>query len=182
MTEEAFIQAVETYGDSIYRVAFHALKNRADAEDVMQAVLLKLYERGPEFESEEHLKRWLLRLAVNESRSLLRSAWRRLRVSLEENWDAPAPEDPAKRELYEAVMALEAKYRLTIYLYYYEGLSVKEAAEALGARPSTVQTWLHRARQRLRTDLSEAENKEGYGYVRPQSVPGTVRGAHRFPG
>ena len=136
-------------------MAFHALKNRADAEDVMQAVLLKLYERGPEFESEEHQKRWLLRLAVNESRSLLRSAWRRLRVSLEENWDAPAPEDPAKRELYEAVMALEAKYRLTIYLYYYEGYSAQEIARMLGINEKSSSSQLFRARTMLARKLRD---------------------------
>lgn len=68
MTQEAFSRAARTYGDTIYRVAYHALRNRADAEDVMQTVLMKLLEQKKEFESEEHLKHWLLRVAVNESR------------------------------------------------------------------------------------------------------------------
>ena len=89
---------------------------------------------------------------------------------MDEGWDLPIPEDPARAELLEAVMALEPKYRLTIYLYYYEGCSVKETARVMGARPSTVQTWLHRARQRLRAELTREETEEGYGYVRPQSV------------
>ena len=68
MTEEAFGRAVRAYGDTVYRVALHALKNPADAEDVMQTVMLRLLESGRDFESEEHLKHWLLRVAVNESR------------------------------------------------------------------------------------------------------------------
>ena len=68
MTQEAFSRAARTYGDTIYRGAYHALRNRADAEDVMQTVMMKLLEQKKEFESEEHLKHWLLRVAVNESR------------------------------------------------------------------------------------------------------------------
>ena len=73
MTDEEFSRAARTYGDTLYRVAYHALQNRADAEDVMQTVLLRLYEHRREFESEDHLKHWLLRVAVNESRKVLRT-------------------------------------------------------------------------------------------------------------
>ena len=169
MTDEAFAQAARTYGDTVYRVAYHALNNPADAEDVAQTVLLRLYEHKKEFESEEHMKHWLLRVAVNESRKLLRSFWRRTSVPLEEWRETAAPEDPAKAEVLEAVMALEPKYRLAVYLYYYEGLSVAEAAAAMRANPSTVQTWLLRARERLRKSLTE--EKEESVYVRPEIIP-----------
>ena len=169
MTDEAFAQAARTYGDTVYRVAYHALNNPADAEDVAQTVLLRLYEHKKEFESEEHMKHWLLRVAVNESRKLLRSFWRRTSVPLEEWRETAAPEDPAKAEVLEAVMALEPKCRLAVYLYYYEGLSVAEAAAAMRANPSTVQTWLLRARERLRKSLTE--EKEESVYVRPEIVP-----------
>ena len=169
MTDEAFARAARTYGDTVYRVAYHALNNPADAEDVAQTVLLRLYEQKKEFESEEHMKHWLLRVAVNESRKLLRSFWRRTSVPLEEWRETAAPEDPAKAEVLEAVMALEPKYRLSVYLYYYEGLSVAETAAAMGANPSTVQTWLLRARERLRKSLTE--EKEGSVHVRPEIVP-----------
>ena len=169
MTDEAFAQAARTYGDTVYRVAYHALNNPADAEDVAQTVLLRLYEHKKEFESEEHMKHWLLRVAVNESRKLLRSFWRRTSVPLEEWRETAAPEDPAKAEVLEAVMSLEPKYRLAVYLYYYEGLSVAEAAAAMRANPSTVQTWLLRARERLRKSLTE--EKEESVYVRPEIVP-----------
>lgn len=171
MTEEAFQQAVRTYSDTVYRIALHALKNREDAEDVMQTVLLKLFEYPKEFASEEHMKHWLLRVSVNESRKLLRSFWRRTSVPLEEWRDGPAPENGEKADLLRAVMGLETKYRLTVYLYYFEGCTVAETAAALRANPSTVQTWLLRARARLRKELSEETEKEEPGYVRPEIVP-----------
>lgn len=159
MDHETFEHAARSYGDMLYRVAFHAVGNRPDAEDVVQTALLRLFEHKGGFESEEHLKHWLLRVAVNESRKLLRTFWRRRVVALDEEWDAPAPEDGRGRELLEAVMALEPKYRVAVYLYYYEGCSVKESAAAMGARESTVQTWLQRAREKLRAALGD--EKEG---------------------
>ena len=170
MTDEAFAQAARTYGDTIYRVALHALNNLQDAEDVTQTVLLKLYECKKNFESEEHMKHWILRVAVNESRRVLRSFWRRTAVPMEEWRETATPEDPARAEVLEAVMALEPKYRLAVYLYYYEGLSVAETAAAMKANVSTVQTWLLRARARLRKELSE-EKKEESVYVRPEIIP-----------
>ena len=163
LTDAAFEGAVERYGNTVFRLAYSYLKNRADAEDVMQETLLKLYLERKPFRSPEHERYWVVRVAVNESRRLLRSFWRSRAVPLDEQWDAPVSDDPAKRELFQAVMGLETKYRLTIYLYYYEGCSVKEVAAALHANPSTVQTWLQRARERLRRELSEEE--EGKGYV-----------------
>ena len=164
MTDEVFERAAQTYSDTIFRVAYHALKSRPDAEDVTQTVLLKLYERKEPFQGEDHLKFWLLRVAVNESRRLLRTPWRRKVVPLEE-WDGTT-ESQGEGEVLEAVMALEPKYRLSIYLYYYEGCSVREVAQALHAKESTVQTWLQRAREKLRVSLTD--EKEGTSYVRPK--------------
>lgn len=169
MTDERFEQVARAYGDTLFRVAYHAVGSRPDAEDVTQTVLLKLYQYSGVFENEEHMKHWLLRVAVNESRRLLRSAWRRNTTPLED-WDDPAEERGSEEsDVLQAVMALEPKYRLSVYLHYYEGCSVKEIAQALRANPSTVQTWLQRAREKLRTALKDEE--EGTGYVRPQIVP-----------
>ena len=169
MTDEAFARAARTCGDTVYRVAYHALNNSHDAEDVMQTVLLKLYEYKKEFESEEHMKHWILRVAVNESRKLLRSFWRRTSVPLEEWRETAAPEDTEQAEVLQAVMALEPKYRLAVYLYYYEGLSVAETAAAMKAKVSTLHTWLLRARERLRKELTE--EREESVHVQPEIVP-----------
>lgn len=93
MTDETFEQAARTYGDMLYRLAYHALKNRADAEDVVQTVLLKLYQQESCFDGEDHMKHWLLRVTVNESRKLLRSFWRRHAVPLDQRDELPPPGD-----------------------------------------------------------------------------------------
>ena len=156
MTEEAFARAVEEYGDTLFRVAYSCLRNRSDAQDVMQETLLKFYMEKKPFQSPQHEKRWLIRVAVNESKKLLRSAWRRRSVPLEERDEAVTFDTLAQQALLEEVMALPPKYRLAVYLYYYESFSVRQIAEALGANPSTVQTWLMRARGLLRESLQEA--------------------------
>ena len=131
-------------------------------------LFFNLYECKKEFESDEHMKHWILRVAVNESRHVLRSFWRRTSVPLEEWREQAVQEDPARAEVLEAVMALEPKYRLAVYLYYYEGLTVAEAAAVMKANVSTVQTWLLRARERLRRELVK---KEESVCVRPEIVP-----------
>lgn len=157
MTDQHFREAVELHGDMVFRLAYSYLKNRADAEDVMQEALLKLYTETKAFESPDHEKHWLLRVAVNECRKLLRSPWRRRTGPLDEAAEAAAFDRPAQSELFRQVMALPPKYRAAVYLYYYEGYSVKETAALLGAKASTVQTWLMRARGQLQTKLKEAE-------------------------
>ena len=157
MTDAAFEEAVERYGDTIFRLAYSYLKNRADAEDVMQESLLKLYVEPKAFESPDHEKRWLLRVAANECKKLLRSPWRRRTDPLDEAEEAAVFDRPAQSELFRQVMALPPKYRAAVYLHYYEGYPVKEIAALLGTNTSTVQTWLMRARGQLQTKLKEAE-------------------------
>ena len=158
MTDAAFEAAVGQYGDTIFRLAYSYLKNRADAEDVMQETLLKLYRAGEPFESPEHQRYWLVRVAVNECKKLLRSPWRRRTDPLEAAPETAVWDSPAQSELFQQVMALPTKYRAAIYLYYYEGYAVREIAALMGANPSTVQTWLMRARGQLKKNLKEAES------------------------
>ena len=122
------------YGDSIYRVALQYTMQPADAEDVLQEVLLERYRTEQAFGSPEHERRWLLRVAVNKSRNLLR-AGRRRTVPLDEAAALSAPEEPSFRALYDAVLALPRNQRLTVDLYYYEGYSTEEIGALLGYGP-----------------------------------------------
>ncbi len=159
MTDAEFRLAVERYGDMLFRLAYSCTRSRADAEDVMQETLLKLYTAQKAFESPDHEKNWLVRVAVNECRHLLRTPWRRRTGPLEEAADTPVWDTPAQSELFRQVMALPPKHRAAIYLYYYEGYAVREIAALLGAKISTVQTWLLRARGQLKLRLKEAESQ-----------------------
>lgn len=154
LTETEFTAAAERHLDMVYRIAFNSLRHPADAEDAVQNTMLRLWRTDTDFAGEEHLRRWLARVAVNESRRIAAHPWRRRAVSLEEARE-PVFQDRERRELYEAVMGLPAKYRVPLYLYYYEGYAVAEIGEILGLKPSTVQTRLSRGREKLKTMLTE---------------------------
>ena len=153
MTGEEFTALAERHMDLVYRVALNCVRHPTDADDVTQNVMLRLFRSGPQFESEEHARRWLIRVTANESKRLLSAPWRSRAVSLEEAAYAAHPEDEERRELLRAVMELPEKYRLPMYLYYYEGYSVDEVSATLNSKPSTVQTWLARGRERLKDAL-----------------------------
>lgn len=143
------------YGPAVFRLAYARTGSRADAEDVMQEVFLRLLRARPEFSSEEHAKAWLLHVAANCANDLFRAPWRRREEPLAEGLSAP--EEPERGGVVEAVLALPPKYRAAVHLYYYEELSVEEIAEILGRRPGTVKSRLSRARALLRRYLMEEE-------------------------
>lgn len=157
MTAEEFAGYAKKYGDTVYRVALNCCGNAADAEDIMQTVLLKLYRDKTDFESEEHVKRWLIRVAVNEGRKLRASGWFKRRAPMEEYAGTVDFPEPGESELFLMVMALPEKYRTPLYLHYYEGYPVKEVAALTGTKESTVQTRLQRARERLKRELLQQE-------------------------
>lgn len=159
MTNEEFSGYAREYGDMVYRVALNACKNPADAEDILQTALLKLYQEKRPFEGREHIRRWLIRVAVNEARKLARSAWFRKTLPLEDYAAALEFQAPEESELFLQVMALPSKYRVPLYLYYYEGYPAKEVAALCGLKESTVQTRLQRARQKLKQTLSHMEEE-----------------------
>ena len=149
-----YAQVVEKYMDRVYRAALSACKNPSDAQDVVQNTFLKLLYVKRAFRDEEHLRRWLLRVAVNECNSLFRLSFRKRSVPLEEAGEIAAePFDEEQAALYEAVLKLPAKYRTPIHLYYYEGYSAKEIAEILHIRENVVSIRLFRAREKLREML-----------------------------
>lgn len=156
MQEEEYRAAVQRYRDMVWRVALNACRQTQDAEDVVQDVFLKLYTTRREFDGEEHLKHWLLRVTVNRCRTLLACPWRTRRADAVP--DAPDPAqalDAGQRALYEAVRALQPGQRVALYLYYFEGYSTAEIAQLLHLRQTAVTTRLHRARTRLRALLEE---------------------------
>ena len=160
MEKTAFLAAAEQHQDTVYRMALHMLGSVPDAEDAVQEVFLRLYRQ--QNMDGEHLRRWLLRVTANYCRDVLRSPWRRRRVSLTELKEtaAPAFERPEHGALYHAVMALPEKYRSVLYLFYYEELSAAETARVLGISVSAVTTRLARARAGLKAQLTEVWEDE----------------------
>lgn len=156
MEEEEYDRIVRNYMDVIYRVAVNGCKNPEDAQDVVQNTFMKLLESELEFGDEEHIRKWLIRVAVNECKSLWRTFWRRNVSSLEEMETEPVFSAEEKSDLYYAVQKLPARYRVVVHLYYYEDYSVREIADILKVKETTIQTRLMRARSKLKEQLKGA--------------------------
>ncbi len=165
--ETLFARRVNSHKGMVYRLAYGYLRNMADAEDVVQNVFMKLYRAmrsgDPMCEDEGHVRRWLVRVTVNECTSLYR-ALRRRPESIDDYVetiaapDAPDGGEQADLEgLAKKVLRLSARYRDVVY--YYEGCSTREVAEALGVPEATVRTRLARARRRLKDILEEGDGR-----------------------
>ena len=144
MERESLLRsAMETYGDTVYRLALCRTQSVPDAEDVYQDVFLKLLGQTAQAWEGEHLKAWLIRTTLNRCADLRRFRLRRQAVPLE----SAADEDAA--ELWEAVGQLPEKLRIPIHLYYAEGYRTEEIGVLLGVPAATVRTRLRRARGKL---------------------------------
>lgn len=152
MRGESLRRAVERYRDMVFRIAYTYMRCAADADDVTQDVFVKLMRSDTAFDSEKHLRRWLVRVTVNTCRSLFRTPWRRVE-DIEGYAGALAMPTKEHEELFAAVMRLPERYRVPIVLFYYGGFSTDEIAELVRVRPATVRTRLSRARARLRAQL-----------------------------
>ena len=136
--------------NKIFRIALTMMGNKAEAEDIVQDVFVKLVEKSPTFNSQDHETAWLIRVAVNLCKSRFRSHWWKKTVPLLDSYPAQTSHH---HDLVEAVLNLPQKYRIVTHLFYYEGYSTKEIAELTEQKESTVRAQLTRARQMLRDVL-----------------------------
>lgn len=157
MTSEQFTPLAERYLDMVYRLALNYGKDPSLADDVTQEVFLRLLRSRTEFQGEEHIKAWLIRVTVNECKRSLGSPWRKTEPLEDEAVSVPFP-DREHRELFQLVMGLPPKYRVALYLHYYEGYTAAEIGAMLRIPRATVLTRLRRGREQLKTMLMEAEN------------------------
>ncbi|MDE6254345.1 MAG: sigma-70 family RNA polymerase sigma factor [Lachnospiraceae bacterium] len=159
MSEEEFERVLERNKNMVLRLAFSYLRNMADAEDVSQDVFIKYYNNNIIFNTLEQERAWLIRVTINRCHDIRKSAWFRKRVQLNEIQAITEIED--EQEILQEVLSLTDKYRIIIYLYYYEEYSVSEIADITGRKISTVQTQLKRARELLRKRMMR-EEKNAY--------------------
>lgn len=148
-------ELARAYAPAIYRLAYARTGSRADAEDIMQEVFVRLLRAGPDFADRAHARAWLLRVAANCANDWFRAPWRRREGPLTDSLPAPEHEDGG---VVEAVLALPAKYRTAVHLYYYEELSVAEIAKITGKSESAVKSRLFQARAMLREALKEDDD------------------------
>ena len=148
-------ELARAYAPAIFRLAYARTGSRADAEDIMQEVFVRLLRAGPDFADRAHARAWLLRVAANCANDWFRAPWRRREGPLTDSLPAPEHEDGG---VVEAVLALPAKYRTAVHLYYYEELSVAEIAKIMGKSEGAVKSRLFRARALLRDTLKEDDD------------------------
>ena len=156
MDVQAFTALAKQHMDMVLRLAFARLGNRADAEDVTQNVFLALLQSDKAFESDAHLRHWLVRVTLNECRKHWRSPWTRTEA-LEAYAGVLPFEDRHSEGLFHAIMALEKPLRTVVVLHYCDGYTIVELSELLHIPPGTVGTRLKRAREELRDYLKEAD-------------------------
>ena len=150
---------IQKYSNMIYRLALSMLKNRDDSEDVYQEVIIKFCKHYEELNDEEYEKAWLIRVTINQCKSLLRLSWFKNRDELDEN----IPHlDKVKDDVYYAVSELPLKYRTVIYLFYYEGYKISEIAKILNEKESTIKSQLSRARAMLKNKIEGGLENEQY--------------------
>ena len=142
---------IDRYQNIVYGLALARTGSPADADDVFQETFLAYFQSGKTFRDEEHRRAWLLRTALNMSRRLTSSTWRRKTVPLEEGAaGAVAFQEPEENLVWQALCSLEESYRLPLYLFYFQELSTGEIAKVLSLRPGTVRMRLSRGRDQLR--------------------------------
>lgn len=147
ITETVFPEVFEKYRNTVYSVVFNYVRNVEDTADLQQEVFLKLLCSGNDYESEEHLKAWLIRVSVNLCKNFLRSKSRMSALSLSE--EIPAAEQEKPDELFAVVLTLPEKYRVPLHLYYYEEYSIRQIAEVTDTPEATVKIRLKRGREKL---------------------------------
>lgn len=156
ITNEQYTCLVKKYIDTVFRIALNYTRSVQDAEDIVQDVFLALLQEKKPFETEEHIRNWLIRVTLNACRKWHWSPWRK-HISLEEYAAASPSVTETDRGILESVMALPRKYRIPIYLYYYEEYSTPEIADILRIPKGTVCTYLSRGREILKLQLQEDE-------------------------
>ena len=148
-------EVYEKYSRNIYNASFSITGNAQDAEDVLSETLIRYLHTDKQFESAEHLKAWLLRVALNKAKDMNRSFYRKNHISFEEYMNDIPVSSKENKELLSVVMQLPIKMKEVVHLYYYEGYSLKEISRLLRIPEGTVKSRLSSARKELKKQLKE---------------------------
>ncbi|MFF2911133.1 RNA polymerase sigma factor [Paenibacillus sp. NPDC057934] len=150
-SDDKVIESYSQHVEMVYRICFMSLRNVPDTEDAVQTVFLKLIQSGKTFIDLNHEKAWLIVTSQNHCKNIQKNWWKRKRVNLEGILETT--NDPIFNEVLEQLMALPHKYRIVLYLFYYEGYSSKEIAEILDIKDSTIRTQLRNGRKQFKMNF-----------------------------
>lgn len=158
-SESEIKELVENYTSLIFRVSYCILGNRDDAEDAVQEAFLKYLTKAPEFESEEHRKAWLIRVATNISKNMMIFRIKKETVNIEDVKNIGICENDY--ETFELIMSLPSKYKVVMALFYIEGYKSKEIAEIIGIKEEAVRKRLQKGRELLKKLFETEEYLDG---------------------
>ena len=148
VTTDGFEATYNKYKNTVYSVIFNYVHNVDDTSDLSQDVFLKLLDCNKEFESEEHLKAWIIKVSINPCKNHFRFLSRFSDEEIPESiYYDNSHED---RELLRAVMSLPEKYRVPLHLFYYEDYTIKQIGDILGSPEATIKIRLKRGREKLK--------------------------------
>lgn len=176
--ETALGELAATYSSKIFQLAFRYVKNREDAEEVTQDVLMKVYQKIDAFRGDAALSSWIYRITFNTAMSRLRNTRAARMAELPDvpvgaaddmtggprahdpaDWSSLADEQMLRQQMRdrfaEAVGALPSIYRTPVILRDLQGLSTEEASRRLKLKDQTLKSRLHRGRLMLRRRLED---------------------------
>ena len=157
-SSESIRELYERNFDTLYRVCYMYMKNTQDTEDAVHNAFLKAIETGKRFESDKHEKAWLIRVASNICKNMLKAASRK-NEPLSDNIPDSGISSEAKELLY-ALSDLPDNLKIPVYLFYYDGYSSDEIGQMLHITPSAVRSRLQKARELLRNVLGDERSVE----------------------
>lgn len=155
-TQQGIMDSYEKYYEMVWRICLVRFGDSHDAYDAAQETFVRLINYGKSFRSEEHEKAWLIRTAVNYCKDVLKSSRRKNEICLESGKPIEA-ENVAEEytDVYETMMGLPEKYRVILYLYYYEGYSLKEIAALVKTNASTLRSRFAKAKELMKVYLED---------------------------
>ncbi|MGN1182963.1 MAG: RNA polymerase sigma factor [Faecalibacillus sp.] len=150
------LEVIERNKDFVYRLAFCQMHNKSDSDDIFQDVMLRFIKRKPHFHSLEHEKAWFIKVTMNCCKTYFHSFWLSKTIEYNDNIDYMEI-----NELYieDILKQIPKKYNVILYLYYYEGYSIKEIASLLKIKEGNAKVLLHRARNALKEKMEENYEK-----------------------
>lgn len=149
-------EAVIKYSDMLYKICIVILCNEQDVQDAIQDTFCRYLEKAPNFRDQEHEKAWLIRVATNICRDMLRFRHRHPKISIDELENSLAA--PEQRATLRELLDLPVRQKAVIYLHYVEGYQIKEIAAILGTTEAAVKMRLQRGREQMRLTWKEGYN------------------------
>ncbi|WP_270646609.1 RNA polymerase sigma factor [Paeniclostridium hominis] len=145
--------------DTVFKICVLYLKKIDDAKETTQDTFIRYLKYNPEFENIKREKNWFIKTATNICKNILKSSWFKKIVCSEDL--SHFYQEEKDYDILQEILELPHKYKMSIYLFYYEGYSTEEIAQILDMKPSTVRSNLHRGRKLLKISLGSDYINEG---------------------